>query len=324
MTNFKTPDITILKKLTALRLDVSIWTARRKLTAMDFGSNLLPPEKLASLGSKKVCNPDDLKIFAALKARATSLLERNGIRFLGGWAIPEEKTSLIVKDLEIIGDDFAKAKEEFLSRYDQSIRQWIADNPGWEGMIAGSIVDAESVRARLSFGFQLFRVAPITGKNRDANDYLAREVNGLSQTLFEDVAKVARDIHSKSFEGKTEITRKALSPLKAMQDKLTSLSFIEPRAAPIASLIQGALEIIPTRGGAIYGAHLALLQGLVRLVSDTDAMLAEGQKILDGVDGQAILKEWAESAKDKQDEDSDSNTDRPAASDAHLDSLGLW
>jgi len=65
----KPTDITVLKQLTALRLDVTIWSARKKLTAADFGGQTLPPEKLASLGSKKVCDPD-LRVFATLKARA--------------------------------------------------------------------------------------------------------------------------------------------------------------------------------------------------------------------------------------------------------------
>lgn len=86
MTNAIPTDITVLKQLTALRLDVNIWSARKKLTPADFGTLDLPPEKLASLGSKKVCNPEDLRVFATLKARAISLLDRHGIRFLGGCA----------------------------------------------------------------------------------------------------------------------------------------------------------------------------------------------------------------------------------------------
>lgn len=66
MTNTIPTDITVLKQLIALRLDVNIWSARKKLTPADFGTLDLPPEKLASLGSKKVCNPEDLRVFATL------------------------------------------------------------------------------------------------------------------------------------------------------------------------------------------------------------------------------------------------------------------
>ena len=161
-------DVTVLKQLTAIRLDVAIWTARKKLTAADFGSSDLPPEKLASLGSKRVCNPEDLRIFAALKARAVALLERTGVRFLGGWAIPEAKTAPVVEELGRIGSAFEDAKAAFLSRYDEAIRQWIADNPGWEPLIAGSTVGVDTVRSRLGFGWQVFQVAPPRTKGKTA------------------------------------------------------------------------------------------------------------------------------------------------------------
>jgi hypothetical protein len=87
-------DITVLKQLTAIRLDVNIWSARKKLTPADFGTSNLPPESIASLGSKKVCNPEDLRVFGALKARAVALLDRHGVRFLGG-CDPETATSVV-------------------------------------------------------------------------------------------------------------------------------------------------------------------------------------------------------------------------------------
>ena len=95
-------DVTVLKQLTALRLDVSIWSARKKLTPADFGTLELPPEKLASLGSKRVCNPEDLRIFATLKSRAITLLDRHGVRFLGGWAIPETSSRPVIAALESV------------------------------------------------------------------------------------------------------------------------------------------------------------------------------------------------------------------------------
>ena len=94
--NPPTTDITALKQLTAIRLDVNIWSARRKLTATDLATPDLPPESLASLGSKKVCNPEDLRVFATLKARAIALLDRHGVRFLGGWVIPEAATRSVI------------------------------------------------------------------------------------------------------------------------------------------------------------------------------------------------------------------------------------
>jgi ABC-type phosphonate transport system ATPase subunit len=86
---FEVTGHTVLDHLVVVHLDIAIWTARKKLAATDLGGAELPPEDLASLGSKRICNPEDLRTFGTLKARAVSLLDRNGVRFLNGWAIPE-------------------------------------------------------------------------------------------------------------------------------------------------------------------------------------------------------------------------------------------
>lgn len=81
----------------------------------DFGDAELPPEDLASLGSKRIANPNSLKVFSTLKARAFNFLDRHGIRFMSGWAIPEDKAGDSIKELICIRDDFLKEKNAFLA-----------------------------------------------------------------------------------------------------------------------------------------------------------------------------------------------------------------
>ena len=61
-------DIRILDELLALHLDIRLWSARKKMTVEDFGGAKLPPEDLASLGSKRIADPETLRIFGTLKA----------------------------------------------------------------------------------------------------------------------------------------------------------------------------------------------------------------------------------------------------------------
>lgn len=49
-----------------------------------------------------------------------------------------------------------------------------------------------------------------------------------------------------------------------MYDKLMGLTFVEPRVAPVAELLDTAFRSIPKRG-AITGSTLVMLQGLVSL-----------------------------------------------------------
>jgi len=289
-------DIKVLDSLLALHLEVNIWTARKKLSPEDFAGATLPPEDLASLGSKRVCDPEVLRVFGTLKARAVSLLDRHGVRFLGGWAIPESQADAIVTELEQILQDFNAAKEDFLSRYDESVRDWIAKHSGWEQIIADSTVSADYVRSRMGFLWRLYRIVPPNPAD-PVMEGLKDEVVSLGQTLFGEVSKAATEAWHKCFAGKTEITRKALSPLRTIHQKLAGLSFVEPRVSPVADLIHTAFEHLPKRG-RIEGANLLMLQGLVSLLRDTDALIEHGQKIMDGTTSKDLLSLLVEGQED--------------------------
>jgi hypothetical protein len=318
---FKT-EPTVLKSILAVNLDVNIWSARRKLQPGDFEHSELPPEKLASLGSKRVCDPRELRIFGTLKARAVSLLDKNGVRFLGGWAVPEAKAAEIVKALDLIAEKFKSAKDSFMGRYDVAIQNWIKDNPGWEKIIAASVVNADYVAERIAFNWQVFKVVNPTGRKKALLEAgLQSEVSNLGGTLFDEIAKTAKETFSKSFLGKSTITRKALSPLKGIQQKLHNLSFIEPRVVPVASLIQSALDKIPGRG-AINGTTLLMLNGLLTLLNDTKALTTYAQEIIEGRSNDSVLDALVKPEKPKK--QAKSKAKSPTQNGNRLESLGLW
>jgi len=279
-------DITVLDNLIALNLDVKIWTARKKLTPADFGGAELPPEELASLGNKKICDPKELRIFGTLKARAVNLLDRTGIRFLGGWGVPEDKADEVVTELTSIRAEFLNAKAQFLSRYDEAVKDWIIQHPGWENLIGSSSVSADYVRSRLDFRWQFFKLVP--PNDSVVGHGLQNEVSELGGTLFDEVAKAASDTWKRCFEGKDKVTHKALSPLRSIHCKLAGLTFVEPRVVPVVDLLDTAFNRVPKRG-YIHGSALVMLQGVVSLLRDPITLVAHGQKILDGQDSSEIL-----------------------------------
>ena len=277
-------DIRILDNLLALNLNVSMWSARRKMSQEDLGSAELPPEDLASLGSKRIADPENLKVFGTLKARAFNYLDRHGVRFMSGWAIPEEKAGEIVQELLNIRTEFQKEKEAFLADYDQNVQAWIEKHHQWGEIIRNSLVGPEYVRARMDFRWQLYKVAPLeqhTDNTAVLEAGLAEEVQGLGGTLFDEVAKSADDIWRRVYHGKTEVTHKALSPLRTLHAKLTGLSFVEPHVAPVADIVQAALQRMPKKGN-ITGTDLLLLQGLVCLLKDSTALVGHAQKVVEG------------------------------------------
>ena len=71
----------------------------------------------------------------------------------------------------------------------------------------------------MDFRWQLYKVAPLeqhTDNTAVLEAGLAEEVQGLGGTLFDEVAKSADDIWRRVYHGKTEVTHKALSPLRTL------------------------------------------------------------------------------------------------------------
>lgn len=280
-------DIKILDSLLALNLDISIWSARKKMTPEDFGGVELPPEDLASLGSKRVADPEKLKIFGTLKSRAFSFLDRHGVRFLSGWAIPEEKADMILDELVKIRGDFLAAKATFLAEYDISIDEWLSRHEEWSGIIRDSLASPDYVRSRLDFRWQLYKVASMPLASPDAG--LEEEVKSLGNTLFGEISRSATEIWRKVYEGKSEVTHKALSPLRTLREKLNGLSFVEPHVAPVVEMLDASLKRMPPKGN-ISGTDLLLLQGLVNLLRDSDALVLHAQKLIEGATSGSVLE----------------------------------
>ena len=284
-------DITILDKLLALNLTVNLWSARRKMTAEDMGGANLPPEDLASLGSKRIADPETLKVFGTLKARAFNYLDRHGVRFMCGWAIPEEQTGEIVNELVKIRHEFYDAKEDFLNDYDRSIQAWIAKHSQWGDIIRNSTVGPDYVRARMDFRWQIFKVAPLMShadQTAVLEGGLAEEVTNLGSTLFGEIAHAADEMWRRVFQGRSEVTHKALSPLRTLHQKLTGLSFVEPHVAPVADIIQMAIKRMPAKGN-ITGPELLLLQGLVCMLRDRESLLTQAHTLMEGYGPASVL-----------------------------------
>lgn len=277
-------NLTVLDNILALNLNISLWTARKKMTPEDFGGVELPPDDLATLGSKRIADPEKLRIFSTLKARAFNFLDKHGVRFMCGWAIPEQKAGTIVDELVKIRGEFFNAKDAFLEAYEENLNAWIAKHSVWAEIIRNSVVSADYVRSRMDFRWQLFKVAPLMehdSANAVSEAGLVEEVEGLGSTLFGEISKSADEIWKKVYMGKTEVSHKALSPLRTLHEKLMGLTFIEPHIAPVAEIIETALKQVPARGN-ITGASLCMLQGLVCLLRDNDNLLLHSQKLIDG------------------------------------------
>ena len=257
----------VLQDLVLITLDFSVWSGKKKLRPEDLKGANLPPDKLASLGSKRIFAPDALKVFATLKRQAERACEEVGVRFLGGYALPEEKLAPLMEKMAQIEQNFATAKTGFLSAYDDNLKEWLAEAGEWSEIVARAVEPSSHVAARLACGYTVFKVtAP--GETAAATEPLARQVNGLAEQLIHEIGALAKATWEESYRGRTSVTRKALRPLKAILDKLSSLSFIGPdKISGLITNVNAALATVP-RSGPLTGATLMGLIGVLCELSD--------------------------------------------------------
>ena len=277
-----------LKQVVCINLDFHLWSARRKLSISDLKivDGEVPPDDLASLGSKKICNPDDISDFTNLKKDAERKCARVGIKFMGGFAIPESKVKDLAVELDEIVSKFYAKKASFIAEYDNLITNWVASHPGWERIIKESALARHEVEGKLSAGWQAYKIIEAQ-ESQDANVAsplnrgLATAAAGLAGQMYAEIARAADEVREVSLNGRDRVTQKILSPIRTIRDKLEGLAFLDGRVRPLVDTINHVLSQLPL-SGPIDGLGLVALQGLVFILSDEQRMQAHGEQILEG------------------------------------------
>jgi hypothetical protein len=274
----------ILDKVVLVKVDANIYGARKKLKKEDLmlaDGSKLPPEDLASLGSKRLLDPDQLTVFNRLKKEAERICLRIGTRFLGGFIIPSESAGTITGELDRIAEDFAKAKADFLTGYDSAVNDWLVKHPEFAGIIEKAVDSVEFVATRLSFDYLVLAVAiPETLPEKDV-ERLESKIGSLSEQMFHEIAVEANHLIEQSLLGKDQVTRSALRPIKRIRDKLDGLGFLDYRVAPVVTTIDDLLVRIPDRG-AIEGSLLQEILATAMLLADPDKTRRHGEGLLAG------------------------------------------
>lgn len=260
-----------LNQIVCLMLDISLWTGRKKLELSDLKNvdrTQIPPDKLASLGSKRIVDPAKLKIFNTLKKRADRACRAVGSRFLGGYAIPVSALDSLVDDLEAIKKDFYQAQADFVLSYDDAVEEWIKENPEWAGTIRSSVDPLSVIQRRISFNFQAFKVENLGDAFApEAKQGLQDVVEGLGGQLLHEISQQAQEAWGQSYAGRVSVGQKALRPLAAMADKLEGLSFVDGRVSIMAQSIRDCLNSLP-KNGVIENQDFNAVCGVLSMLMD--------------------------------------------------------
>lgn len=249
-------------QLVFVNIDITNWSGKKTLTPEDLGldRSQLPPETLVSLGDKQLIDPEALKTFGSIRSAARRRCLAVGTRFLGGYAVPAAKAPALLAELDALDQRYQAARAAFLAGYDGQLAAWTRQQPlEWQKLIQDALVPAEYVGGRLSFAVQAVRFAAPDPKGV-THDGLHQALSGLGDQVFHEVGQLARDTLERSFQGKTAVTRRALSPLASIRDKLDGLAFLDRRFRAVVGEIDRLVAQVPAQGPIANGVLAALTQ----------------------------------------------------------------
>ena len=273
----------IADQLVFVNLDITCWSGKKTVTPEDLGLNRqqLPPETLVSLGDKQLIDPAALREFTSLRSAARRHCLAPGTRFLGGYAVPVAKAGEVLARLDALGQQYQDARAAFLADFDRQVAEWAAQQPlEWQALIRETLLSAEDIGGKLRFAVQAVRFRAPDPAVVD-HPGLSQALTGLRGQVLHEIAVLARDTLDRSFQGKSEVTRRSLGPFQAIRDKLDGLSFIDGRFQAVVADIDQRLAGIPPRQ-PITGPVLESLRQFLCLVSQPDGLRTWAEHVVPG------------------------------------------
>jgi len=274
----------ILSQLVCVRLEAHFCSGKARLRIEDLdgvAKSQVPPKELASLGSKWVIDKSEIQVFRTIVDRADDLCRRYATRFMDVlYAFNEETLKTILPQIDDCISEFNAARDALANRVHLAQEDWKQKNPDWEHIINQSTLTRDDVLKRFSFTRYIVRVGAVEG---DLEHGVDEACNALATNLFREIADKAESVYEESFEGRDRVTQRALRGIRASEEKLRSLTFIDPRIRPVLNRIKTSLDALPS-AGVIEGNDLNAVMGLLQLMMDSDRMMSFGEKALSSRD----------------------------------------
>lgn len=238
------PNIQHLESLCVIHIDFDIWSGQTRLSPADFklgDGGKIPPEKVAQLGSKKICDPAKLKGFARLKTETRRLLLSYGMPFMNGFAVPASLTDDICQRLDAISGEFESLKQSFISNYNAAVEEWIRENPEYETAIRAGALPRAVVEKRIGFEYQVFMIQALNEESESAKS-LGRKVESLGGDLLDEVADEAGKFFTKNLSGREECGVTSYKTLANIRNKIDGLSFLDNSFTPLVKLLDNTIN----------------------------------------------------------------------------------
>lgn len=259
----------IIDKLVIVQPQVKIWTGSTKLDPEDVGGYELP-KKFANLGNKKLVPRKTINPLETLKKRTERMLERYGVKLIGGYAVAEEHLDTITEKLRELQSQFNAIKTEFIQEFSQHVDQQCDDFPAYAKGIREAAQDvAPYLEHKFGFDFKAYKLIPPGQDGDDANSCFPKDEEFVSQAVLE-IGKEADEALTRLSQ-QDEPRQTFLTSLRNyIRSKLLNLSSLDNRqlfgsATIVVDMVLGEMPPkgpIDPRGRRLLTALLMLLRSL--------------------------------------------------------------
>lgn len=256
-------------QLVVIMLNFDIWSAQTKLEAKDLKLGLggeIPPQHLAKLGTKTICNPEELRVFSKLKMRARRLCENYGRPFMGGYANPLFRYKEVELGLTQIQNLFEEAKTRFLHRFSEATESWIQENPEYADVIRRGMLTEAEVAKRFSFTFEMFKIEPI--RSGGLNTAISKLASGLVGDVIDDAAQ----FYAEKLSGRSSILSSTKPTIQGLLVKVSGLSFLDSRMKHLEKLLELALTAYRPSVTQVSGGEFLQVMACFMILSDPEKL----------------------------------------------------
>lgn len=232
---------------TLIGLNITQWTGKVRFGRDELDPAVvasMPPEALASLGTKKLMDPAKLRVFHTIKARASTLLERYGTKLFGGVVISNDNVAAVDTELLAIKQTWDKELDAFINNFDAALDDWCSQYPQWSQSIRGSIPTAGEVRNRFGFSWTAVKIMPNTDASTSCQ-MMGSEVMAIGDKTFDDISTLARRAFDGTFKDRdatSKLTAKTFNCVKQLADKIAAVSFTDERVRTLSTCMQTVVK----------------------------------------------------------------------------------
>ena len=280
------PDQLLSQQLVIFFLFFRQWTGEAVMTRADLSAGIvegnLPPEEITgSYGSLKVIDPEVLKKFSTLKKRAETVLKDAGVPFCKGFAVPTGEAKDVADRLRVIADEFNQERDNLSQQLPQLLAKWRVEHPELNKFV---IPDPTDISRRINADFGMTHMTTVSADIDQSQSFAKVAKDDLFSGFIKDVAKRSKDLLKKSVEGHKpeDLSQKTLSQLRFISNKLNTLRFLHHGVAPLCTLVNGLLSVMPTKGKFTQTQFLTLQASLSLLMTEDLLMeVARGAITLD-------------------------------------------